>query len=214
MTSEAHLSVEQRRALALLLNAPRGLTEVTLMRVHDLAPELLTSLVRAGLAEVVAGTVRAGGRMRQVDRVRITNAGRQAIKGDTDRILAFPIGDRIVGAQAAILIVALCTYFLAALFAERRQHVRMLKEGQALLQEALAAGAVMAFECNPAGGLVKRSENAAQVLGFDPHVWSGRASQEVSSICRLCGLASMYPASDWSVLCSGPPWISARLRSH
>jgi hypothetical protein len=22
----------------------------------------------------------------------------------------------------------------------------------------------------------------------------------------------MYPASDWSVLCSGPPWISARVR--
>ena len=34
-----------------------------------------------------------------------------------------------------------------------------------------------------------------------------------SSICRLFGLASMYPASDWSV-CSGPPWISARMRSH
>src|SRR5215470_3913086 len=32
----------------------------------------------------------------------------------------------------------------------------------------------------------------------DPYVWSGRASQEVSSIWRLCGLASMYPASDWS----------------
>jgi hypothetical protein len=28
-----------------------------------------------------------------------------------------------------------------------------------------------------------------------------------------CGLASMYPASDWSVLCSGPSWISARVRS-
>ena len=28
------------------------------------------------------------------------------------------------------------------------------------------------------------------------------------------GLASMYPASDWSVFCSGPSWISARLRSH
>src|SRR5712664_4436875 len=28
------------------------------------------------------------------------------------------------------------------------------------------------------------------------------------------GLASMYPASDWSVLCSGPSWISARVRSH
>src|SRR5262249_53390204 len=37
----------------------------------------------------------------------------------------------------------------------------------------------------------------------DPNVWSGRASQEVSSICRLCGLASMYPASDWSV-CYAP----------
>src|SRR5258708_17885326 len=28
------------------------------------------------------------------------------------------------------------------------------------------------------------------------------------------GLASMYPASDWSVLCSGPSWISARVRSR
>jgi hypothetical protein len=28
-----------------------------------------------------------------------------------------------------------------------------------------------------------------------------------------CGLASMYPASDWSVWCSGPSWISARMRS-
>jgi len=27
-----------------------------------------------------------------------------------------------------------------------------------------------------------------------------------------CGLASMYPASDWSV-CSEPSWISARVRS-
>jgi hypothetical protein len=30
----------------------------------------------------------------------------------------------------------------------------------------------------------------------------------------VSGLASMYPASDWSVLGSGPSWISARLRSH
>ena len=28
------------------------------------------------------------------------------------------------------------------------------------------------------------------------------------------GLASMYPASDWSALCSGPSWISARVRSN
>ena len=29
-----------------------------------------------------------------------------------------------------------------------------------------------------------------------------------------CGLASMYPASAWSGLCSGPSWISARMQSH
>src|ERR1700736_693001 len=28
------------------------------------------------------------------------------------------------------------------------------------------------------------------------------------------GLASMYPASDWSMWCSGPSWISARVRSR
>src|SRR5271154_4621530 len=29
----------------------------------------------------------------------------------------------------------------------------------------------------------------------------------------VSGLASMYPAFDWSI-CSGPSWISARMRSH
>jgi PAS domain S-box-containing protein len=74
---------------------------------------------------------------------------------------ALPIGDRILSAQAAILGFSLCAYVLAALFAERRQ-------AEARLQEALAAGAVMAFECDPDGGRVQRSENAAQILGFDP----------------------------------------------
>jgi len=49
----------------------------------------------------------------------------------------------------------------------------------------------------------------------DPNVWSGRALPEVFSDLAECGgLASMYPASDWSGLSSGPSWISARLRSH
>jgi hypothetical protein len=30
----------------------------------------------------------------------------------------------------------------------------------------------------------------------------------------VSGLASMYPAFDWSVWCSGPSWISARVRSR
>src|SRR5215468_12658939 len=66
-----------------------------------------------------------------------------------------PVSDRVVRAQAAILGFSLCAYVLAALFAERRQHVRMLKEGQALLQEALAAGAVMVFECDFLSGQVR-----------------------------------------------------------
>jgi len=48
----------------------------------------------------------------------------------------------------------------------------------------------------------------------DPNVWSGRALQVDFSELAVSGLASMYPASDWSVLCSGPSWISARVRSH
>ena len=46
----------------------------------------------------------------------------------------------------------------------------------------------------------------------DPNVWSGRALQEVFVDLVVSGLASMYPAFDWSI-CSGPSWISARLRS-
>ena len=41
-----------------------------------------------------------------------------------------------------------------------------------------------------------------------PRVASGFAELAVS------GLASMYPAFDWSVLRSWPPWISARVRAH
>jgi PAS domain S-box-containing protein len=66
------------------------------------------------------------------------------------------------------LVFALCAYVLAALFAERRQHEAVLEESEARLQEALAAGAVTAFEWDPRSGLSQRSENAGQILGFDP----------------------------------------------
>jgi hypothetical protein len=48
----------------------------------------------------------------------------------------------------------------------------------------------------------------------DPLYGPAVRCKRVSSIWRMCGLASMYPASDWSVLCSEPSWISARLRPH
>ncbi len=72
-----------------------------------------------------------------------------------------PIGDRILDAQAAIVAFTLYAYVLAALFAERRQ-------SETRLQEALAAGAVTAFEWNPRNGLSQRSKNAAQILGLGP----------------------------------------------
>ncbi len=76
--------------------------------------------------------------------------------------------DRILGAQAGILAVSLCAFVLAALFAERRQHEAVLRESEAGLQEALTAGAVTAFEWDVRTGASRRSNNAAQILGFDP----------------------------------------------
>jgi PAS domain S-box-containing protein len=72
-----------------------------------------------------------------------------------------PISDRILDAQATIIGFALYTYVLAALFAERRQ-------AEERLQQALTAGAVIAFRCNAITGLAQLSENAAPILGLGP----------------------------------------------
>jgi hypothetical protein len=45
-------------------------------------------------------------------------------------------------------------------------------------------------------------------------VRSVRASQVDFAKQAVSGLASMYPALIWSVSCSGPSWISARVRAH
>src|SRR5262249_22257878 len=82
--------------------------------------------------------------------------------GDT----RLPISDRILDAQAAIVAFTLYAYVLAALFAERRQHEAVLEKSEARLQEALTAGAVMAFECDLSSGLVRCSANAGQILGL------------------------------------------------
>ncbi len=39
---------------------------------------------------------------------------------------------------------------------------------EARLQEALAAGEVLAFDCDFSNSLIRRSNNAAQILGYDP----------------------------------------------
>ena len=78
-----------------------------------------------------------------------------------------PIDDRIVTAQISIFVTSLWAFVLSALFAERRQNEAALSDGQARLQAALTAGGVMAFEWDACTGLAKRSDNAAQILGFD-----------------------------------------------
>jgi PAS domain S-box-containing protein len=66
-------------------------------------------------------------------------------------------------------------WFLAALIAkitreisERKQADVALKESETRLQQALTAGHVVAFAWDPATGLSQRSENAHQILGFQP----------------------------------------------
>jgi PAS domain S-box-containing protein len=79
-----------------------------------------------------------------------------------------PAADRVLAARAGILAVALCAYVVAALFAERRHQEAALAESEARLQEALTAGAVTTFVWDAATGSTQRSDNAAQILGFDP----------------------------------------------
>ena len=81
---------------------------------------------------------------------------------------SLPIEQRILGAQVSILASSLCALVLASLFAERRHHEAALFEGQARLQEALTAGGVMAFEWDAHTNSSQRSDNAAQILGFNP----------------------------------------------
>jgi PAS domain S-box-containing protein len=76
------------------------------------------------------------------------------------------MAERILSAQAGILAVSLCSFVLAALFAERRQHEAVLMASEARLQEALTAGGVAAFDWEVHSDQSQRSENAAQILGF------------------------------------------------
>jgi len=92
-----------------------------------------------------------------------------------------PIENRILGAQAGILATSLCALVLAALFAERREHEAALMEREARLQEALTAGGVTAFEWDIRTDSSRRSQNAAQILGFD----SNQASSATQFLARV-----------------------------
>jgi len=68
---------EERRALTLLANDPNGVTEAKLVEQGFSVP-MLARLVVDGL---VIARHEAGDRMMDVVRVKITNAGRAALRG-------------------------------------------------------------------------------------------------------------------------------------
>jgi hypothetical protein len=71
-------SATRRRALELLAASRDGASEAILV-AHGFSIDLLVGLIRAGLATAKAERVVAGGRTIEVARVRITEAGRQAL---------------------------------------------------------------------------------------------------------------------------------------
>jgi len=69
---------DRRRALELLAGSPTGCTEALLF-AYGIIVEMLVGLIEAGLASTQAERVRAGSKTIEVARMRITEAGRQAL---------------------------------------------------------------------------------------------------------------------------------------
>jgi hypothetical protein len=78
---KGHLSPNARHALELLTVDPRGLAEPLLL-TYGFSRKMLASLLRSGLATAQRQTVRVGGQPVEVTRIRITEAGRQALEAD------------------------------------------------------------------------------------------------------------------------------------
>jgi len=69
---------DRRRALELLAGSRGGCTKA-MMRAHGFSIDMLVELVKVGLATTKRERIVAGGRQTDVARVRITEAGRQAL---------------------------------------------------------------------------------------------------------------------------------------
>jgi hypothetical protein len=74
---------DRRRALEFLAAAPDGCTEA-LMFANGFAAELLIELVRAGLVFAHGERVVADGKMTEVGRVKISEAGWQVLAAETN----------------------------------------------------------------------------------------------------------------------------------
>jgi hypothetical protein len=69
---------DRRRALELLAGSRYGYTKA-ILRAHGFSIDMLVELVKAGLATTKRERMVAGGRLTDVVRLRITEAGRQAL---------------------------------------------------------------------------------------------------------------------------------------
>jgi hypothetical protein len=72
------LAADQRSALELLAGSPNGCTEL-LFLAHGFTRNLLANLILAGFANAETERVMAEGRPINVLRIRITDAGREAL---------------------------------------------------------------------------------------------------------------------------------------
>jgi hypothetical protein len=76
------LTAEQRRALAVVARAGRnGASQASLM-AHGFCVSMIAGLIKRGLATLTREKVRAGSRFVNVDSVRITPAGRDALTAE------------------------------------------------------------------------------------------------------------------------------------
>lgn len=80
---KGHLSQHARHALELLTLDPRGLAEPLLL-TYGFSHKMVASLLRSGLATAQRQTVRVSGQPVEVMRVRITEAGRQALQAEKE----------------------------------------------------------------------------------------------------------------------------------
>ena len=76
------ISSEQQRSLKLLASSRHGISEQLLAHSLGFSPSVLTSLVRRRLAAREREVMKAGGKMIEVMRLRITAAGRRTVEGE------------------------------------------------------------------------------------------------------------------------------------
>jgi hypothetical protein len=73
------LTADERRALVVLAAAGQNGVTQRLLSAYGFAMPVIAWLVNRGLATMALENVRAGGQVIEVERVRITDAGRQAL---------------------------------------------------------------------------------------------------------------------------------------